>query len=1158
MPRRNVFARGLLLIGALALVIAALLLVLLPTGVSPADAQDNGTEVPAKPVGLQVDATAGSLDVSVNWDDVAGAEDYLVRWRAKDGDLNDGVRPTSSNAAITVSGYGRWVVQVKACNAAGCSEQTAQHFVVEPAPTPTPSPTPTATPTPAPQPPANPTGLQVTATAGSLDLSVDWDDVSGATSYAVRWRRPGADSSLSDGVTAQSSSATVTVSDYGSWVVRVEACNAAGCGPGASQAVLIRQLPPAMPENFGVSVTPGQLGLTATWDAVTGADTYRVNWRTPTGSFSTGNQVDTAATSASITVADYGRWWVRALACNEAGCGPGAIRVVDIAPPAPPGQPTGLEVESTAGSLSISVDWHDVAGADDYLVRWRFQGPNQALNSGVRSTSSETSITVASYGRWVVQVHGCNSAGCGPVLAQATNVTPGQPTNLAVDVIEGSLDLPVTWDAVTGADAYKVRWRTPTGTFEASNLVDTTATSASITVGDYGRWWVRVRACKGEMCGPGAIRVVDITLTSVCERAPQVRDALVSATGKACDEITAADLSLVVELDLSESGLTTLKANDMAGLISLKKLDLKKNKDLTALPQKALAASSNIETIELVHTGLTSLPSNQFANMPNLKRISLAANDLTTLPEEVFDGLSKLEYLDLAANDLTTLPAEVFDGLSNLEYLLLDANDLSMLDPNLFDGLSSLKDLRLNYNQLASLDADQFDGLTRLEQLPLHSNSLTALPSGVFDGLTSLHSLNLAYNNFPAPTTQNPSLPANVFQPLTGLKDLRLFGNPGAPFDLSNLGVASGATVVQLAFPPSNFEVKPGDGKVTLSWDKPDDADVSYEYQSYDFFRDRLTGNWIAIANPVESDGKLKHDITGLTSGDPYWYALRAKPNGYYSVNAYAPHTVVFGTTGNDTLRGPSGGSRHIVGLAGDDTLIGRSGPDILEGGAGNDTLHAGEGDIHPNTLLGGAGNDTLAASSGNDVLDGGPGTDIVSYEVSWVGVTLDLADPSRSTEHASGDTYTGIEKFVGSRAKDTLNGDGNANHFRGAGGDDTLVGNGGDDNLGGDAGDDTLTGGAGNDQFYFQTGFGNDDIEDYTLGATQAASEKIYLCMGTAAPFATHSGADSGSDHVITVTFNGTTQGTITLKGITTGAANFDNLNVIARAVNSSACQGH
>ena len=64
------------------------------TATAPAGAQDAGeTEVPAKPTGLSVDTVPGSLDVSVEWDEVDGAASYPVRWRRfhPDSQLNEGV-----------------------------------------------------------------------------------------------------------------------------------------------------------------------------------------------------------------------------------------------------------------------------------------------------------------------------------------------------------------------------------------------------------------------------------------------------------------------------------------------------------------------------------------------------------------------------------------------------------------------------------------------------------------------------------------------------------------------------------------------------------------------------------------------------------------------------------------------------------------------------------------------------------------------------------------------------------------------------------------------------------------------------------------------------------------------------------------------------------
>ena len=72
-------------------------------------------------------------------------------------------------------------------------------------------------------------------------------------------------------------------------------------------------------------------------------------------------------------------------------------------------------------------------------------------------------------------------------------------------------------------------------------------------------------------------------------------------------------------------------------------------------------------------------------------------------------------------------------------------------------------------------------------------------------------------------------------------------------------------------------------------------------------------------------------------------------------------------------------------------------------------------------------------------------------------------------------------------------------------------------------------------------------------LGATTAESDRIHICRGTGgAP--THSGADSGSDHVITVRRDSDTVAVITLQGITTMSPNFANLNIVV-SNNGSSC---
>ena len=93
--------------------------------------------------------------------------------------------------------------------------------------------------------PARPTGLSVATEQGSLDVSEHWHDVEGAEDYLARWRPQ--DGELNDGTRFATSSAAITVDDYGDWVVRVQACNDAGCGKPLSQRFQMEPAPEPTP-----------------------------------------------------------------------------------------------------------------------------------------------------------------------------------------------------------------------------------------------------------------------------------------------------------------------------------------------------------------------------------------------------------------------------------------------------------------------------------------------------------------------------------------------------------------------------------------------------------------------------------------------------------------------------------------------------------------------------------------------------------------------------------------------------------------------------------------------------------------------------------------------------------------------------------------------
>ena len=107
------------------------------------------------------------------------------------------------------------------------------------------------------------------------------------------------------------------------------------------------------------------------------------------------------------------------------------------------------------------------------------------------------------------------------------------------------------------------------------------------------------------------------TTVNICDRTPQVRDAILAAISNpppACEAVPETDLAGISSLSLSGAGITALTSGDFTGLSALVTLNL-------------------------------------------------GSNGLTTLPDGVFDSLSALETLDLSANAFTTLPDGVFDDV---------------------------------------------------------------------------------------------------------------------------------------------------------------------------------------------------------------------------------------------------------------------------------------------------------------------------------------------------------------------------------------------------------------------------------------------------------------------------------------------------------------
>ena len=110
-------------------------------------------------------------------------------------------------------------------------------------------------------------------------MSATWDAVEGATSYRLRWRQSGGEFEAANAATVSGANATVTVTAYGQWEVRVKGCNDDGCGPEAGSTASVTEPPAGLRVGPVLDargrVVPGKIAVT--WDPVPDATGYMLN-----------------------------------------------------------------------------------------------------------------------------------------------------------------------------------------------------------------------------------------------------------------------------------------------------------------------------------------------------------------------------------------------------------------------------------------------------------------------------------------------------------------------------------------------------------------------------------------------------------------------------------------------------------------------------------------------------------------------------------------------------------------------------------------------------------------------------------------------------------------------------------------------------------------
>ena len=368
--------------------------------------------------------------------------------------------------------------------------------------------------------PVQVTGVTVTSEEGAL--KVGWPKVTGATSYKVQWKSGGERYSTSRQATATPSGedneeATLTLrASTNNYTVRVIATNAGGDGRPSTE--VMGRPNPGQVQNVRVSAAATPQQLSVSWNAVTGASSYKVQWKSGTDDYdATNREVTASGTSTTLGDGTAGTdddtplsgilHTVRVIATNDGGDandtgdgGDGEASAEATGTPKP-GQVQNLAAVTPNQIEQVTLNWDDVTGATGYTVQWK--SGSQQYHSTRQTTTANSGIVIydLTADTYMFRVFASNASGDGLPSTDATGTSEAAADNqvTGVRVTPGVGQLTIEWNPVAGATKYTVSL-TEGGNTETYDRTRTRTVIPSLTSGT--EYTVTVMATVGTEAGP--------------------------------------------------------------------------------------------------------------------------------------------------------------------------------------------------------------------------------------------------------------------------------------------------------------------------------------------------------------------------------------------------------------------------------------------------------------------------------------------------------------------------------------------------------------------------------------------------------------------------------------------------------------------------------
>jgi hypothetical protein len=328
--------------------------------------------------------------------------------------------------------------------------------------------------------PAVPANLHGTAT--DVSVAVEWDAVSGAVGYDLE-----VDGVVQSGLTSPDYDHTGLLPSS-NHTYRVRAVGAEGSSEW-SEPVVVTTLP-GVPGNVKAVATSVTVALS--WDEATGATGYEVEADgVPIQVGSSVNYVHSGLTSG--TEHSY-----RVRAVNQQIAGEWSPLLTVTTLPAVPANPKA----TVGGSTQITLTWDPVVGATKYEV----EADGASLEPGLSTSYVHSGLQPLSNHSYRVRAWNAGGAGEWTAAAEATT-SLGQPQNIQTAADMSSIRL--TWDQMPGATGYDVL---------ADGVLTDVGTAASFThsgLAPFSSHLYRVRAKAAEIMGDWSETVIANTALGI-------------------------------------------------------------------------------------------------------------------------------------------------------------------------------------------------------------------------------------------------------------------------------------------------------------------------------------------------------------------------------------------------------------------------------------------------------------------------------------------------------------------------------------------------------------------------------------------------------------------------------------------------------------------